>query len=215
MNDRPISPGRLLINACYALIVIVVSFAIAQVAGTVMGWILHTDTLSSTSWDLSHNFYFVYPIRGVAALAVFLIAVYSFSRMHGYRVAFSLRETMTKSDFLIETVPAVLLSNVLLYFLVRTYMPSWYLSGALAALFKLIDPTDIYKVFGGNFLDPVETLKWISMKYYLWLQLIFDVVISVAAILIMRKGRRAGEIAAQEDHDKQLAEMRRDSGLDK
>lgn len=215
MNDRPLSPGRLLTNACYVLIIAVSSFVIAQVAGTVLGWILHTDTLSSSNWDLSHNYYVVYPIRGAAALAVFLVAVYFFSRMHGYRVAFSLREVMTKSDFIIETVPAVFLSNVLLYIFARTFMPSWYLSGSLAAVFKLIDPTDIYKVFGGNFLDPVETLKWISMKYYIWLQILFDVVISVAAILLMRKGRRAGERAAQQDHDKQLAEMRRDSGLDK
>lgn len=215
MNDRPLSPGRLLTHACYVLIIVISSFAIAQVAGTVCGWILHTDILSSTNWDLSHNFQLVYPIRGVAALAVFLAAVYFFSRIHGYRVAFSLRENMTKSDFLIETVPAVLLANVLLYFFVRTYMPSWYLSGTLAALFKLIDPTDIYKVFGGNFLDPTETLAWLSMKYYLWLQIIFDVLISVGAILLMRKGRRAGELVAQQDHDKQLAEMRRESGLDK
>lgn len=215
MTDRSVAPGRLLINACYTLIVFVASFALAQVVGTVFGWILHTDILSSTNWNLSHNYRFVYPIRGVAALAVFFVAVYFFSRTHGYRVAFSLRETMTKADFLIEAVPAVFLSNVLLYFFVRTYMPSWYLSGSLAAMFRLIDPTDIYKVFGGIYLDPVETLEWLSMKYYLWLQILFDVGIAVVAILLMRKGRRAGEITAQKAHDQQLAEMRRDSGLDK
>ncbi|MCH5183821.1 MAG: hypothetical protein J1E00_06570 [Oscillospiraceae bacterium] len=215
MNDRPLSPGRLLTHACYVLIIMISSFAIAQVVGTVLGWILHTDLLKDSNWDLSHNYYVVYPIRGAAALAVFLVAVYFFSRMHGYRVAFSLRETMTKSDFIIETVPAVVLADGLLYFFAMTFMPSWYLSGWLAALFKLIDPTDIYKVFGGVYLDPSETLEWITWKYYIWIQILFDVVIAVAAILLMRKGRRAGEVIAQKDHDKQLAEMRRESGLDK
>ena len=214
MNDRPLSPGRMLTHACYVLVVVVSSFALAQVVGTVFGWILHPDTTIQA--DLSRNYYFAYPIRGLAALAVFLAAVYFFSRTHGYRVAFSLRETMTTMDFLIETIPTLLLVEFVLYRFAWSYLPSWYLAGPLAALFGIFNPSDMYGMeFGGTSVEGFMTIDNISLFYYLWLQILLDVGIAVVAVLLMRKGRRAGEIAAQEDHDKQLAEMRRDSGLDK
>lgn len=214
MNDRPLSPGRMLTHACYVLVVVVSSFALAQVVGTVFGWILHPDTTIQA--DLSRNYYVAYPIRGVAALAVFLVAVYFFSRTHGYRVAFSLRETMTTMDFLIETIPTLLLVEVILYRFAWSYLPSWYLAGPLAALFGIFNPSDMYGMeFGGTSIEGFMTIDNISLVYYLWLQILLDVGIAVVAVLLMRKGRRAGEIAAQKDHEKQLAEMRRDSGLDK
>lgn len=214
MNDRPLSPGRMLTHACYVLVVVVSSFALAQVVGTVFGWILHPDTTIQA--DLSRNYYVAYPIRGVAALAVFLVAVYFFSRTHGYRVAFSLRETMTTMDFLIETIPTLLFVEVILYRFAWSYLPSWYLAGPLAALFGIFNPSDMYGMeFGGTSVEGFMTIDNISQIYYPWLQILLDVGIAVVAVLLMRKGRRAGEIAAQKDHEKQLAEMRRDSGLDK
>ena len=213
MNDRPLSPGRMLTHACYALIVVVASFVLAQIVGTVFGWILHPDTTIQA--DLSRNYYFAYPIRGLAALAVYLVAVYRFSRTHGYRVAFSLRETMTNMDFLIETIPAMLLVEIVLYRFAWSYLPSWYLAGPLAALFGIITPSDIYGMdFGGTKIEGLMNIDTLSL-YYLWIQILLDVVIAVVAILLMRKGRRAGEVAAKQAHEQQLAEMRRDSGLDK
>ena len=214
MNNRPLSPGRMLTHACYVLIVVVASFALAQVVGTVFGWILHPDTTIQA--DLSRNYYVAYPIRGVAALVVFLAAVYFFSRRHGYSVAFSLRETMTRMDFFIETSPALLLVEVVLYRFAWSYLPSWYLAGPLAALFGIFNPSDMYGMeFGGTSVEGLMTIDNISLLYYLWLQILIDVEIAVVVVLLMCKCRRAGERAAQEDHDKQLAEMRRDSGLDK
>ena len=214
MNDRPLSPGRMLTHACYVLIVVVASFALAQVVGTVFGWILHPDTAIQA--DLSRNYYFAYPIRGLAALAVFLLAVYAFSRTHGYRVAFSLRETMTRMDFFIETIPALLLVEVVLYRFAWSYLPSWYLAGPLAALSGIFNPSDMYGMeFGGTSVEGLMTIDSVALLYYLWLQILIDVAIAVVAVLLMWKGRRAGERVAQQDHEKQLAEMRRDSGLDK
>lgn len=212
MNDRPLSPGRLFTHACYALVVVVSSFFLAQVVGTVFGWILRPDT--AVQADLSRNYYVAYPIRGLAAVAVFLVAVYFFSRMHGYRVAFSLRETMTKTDFLIETIPTLLLAEIALYRFGWSYLPSWYLAGPLAAVFGLFDPSNAYGKDGGTAWEGLLSIDDLTVDYW-WIQVLIDVVIVAAVVLLMWKGRRAGEVAAQEAHDKQLAEMRRDSGLDK
>lgn len=213
MKDRTPSPGRILTNAGYVLVVVVAAFALAQVVGTVFGWILHPDT--DVKADLSRNYYFAYPIRGLASLVVFLVSLYGFSRTHAYRVAFSLRETATTPVFLIETVPVLLLVTGVLYRFAWSVLPSWYLSGALAGLLGIITPHDIYSMtFGGTSLEGIMDIDSISL-YYIWLQLLLDVAIIVVAVLLMRKARRAGEIAAQKAHDQQLAEMRRESGLDK
>lgn len=216
MKGPSISPSRLLINAFYVLFVLVGAFAVSMVFGAVSGWILHTDTLAGAKGDLSHNFYVVYPIRGVVAVVAFFISLYMFSRTHGFRVAFGLRETMTKFDFLVETLPALLVYLILIYRFFWSALPSWYLSGALASLLGIIDPSNIYALeFGGTGIEGSVDLGLLSIFYYLWLQVLLDLVIAVAAVFILRKGRRAGEVTAQEAHDKQLAEMRRDSGLDK
>lgn len=215
MKGPSLSPSRLLINAFYVLFVLVGAFAVSMVFGAVSGWILHTDTLAGAKGDLSHNFYVVYPIRAIVAIAAFFVALYMFSRTHGFRVAFSLRETMTTFDFLVETLPALLVYLVLIYRFLWSSLPSWYLAGALAAIFRIIDPSNIYALeFGGTGIEGSVDLGLLSVFYYLWLQILIDVAIAVVAVFILRKGRRAGEVSAQEAHDHQLSEMRRDSGLD-
>ncbi len=213
MSGPTLPPKRLLINAAYALIVLFVSFAIAQVVGTVFGWVLRPET--AVQADMRYNYNVAYPIRGIAALAAYFLSLWCSGRTHAYRVAFSLRETMTRFDFLVETLPALLLLQVLLYRFCWSALPSWYLAGGLASLFGLICPGDMYSMdFGGTSVEGLMDIDAISLQYYLWLQILVDVVIAVGAVLLLWKARRSGERAAAAAHERQLAEMRRDSGLE-
>ena len=215
-KSKSVTPGRLLTNACYAFVVLAVALVIAWLVGVVVGWIVPADTFISARGDLSHNYYVAYSIRGSAILLVFFVAMYFLSRTHGYRVAFSLREHMTTADFVIETFLALVVFEAVTYWIMRESLASWYLSGTLAAVFGIIDPSDIYSLsFGGTGLESDFTIQNIAIFYYLWLQILLDVVIAVASVFVLRKGRLAGEVAAQKAHEQQLAEMRRESGLDK
>ena len=213
MNGPTIPPKRLLVNAGYALIVLFVSFAIAQVVGTVFGWVLHPET--SVQADMRYNYNVAYPIRGLASLAAYFLSLWCIGRTHAFRVAFSLRETMTRFDFLVETIPVLLLLEVLYYRFGWSYLPSWHLAGGLASLFGVICPGDLYSMgFGGTSIEGIMDIDAISLQYYLWLQVLVDVVIAVCAVLLLWKARRSGERAAAAAHERQLAEMKKESGIE-
>lgn len=215
LTGKPVTPKRLIVNACYVFIVLMVSFAISGLVMMVLGWIFPPDSIDQARGDLSYNYYVSYPIRGVAGVAVFFIAQYFLSKTHGYRVAFSLRETMTKADFWIETAIGLVVYTAFIYWVAYDFLPSWFLSGTLAALFKIINASNIYTtVAGGTVVEARIGIEQIALVYYLWIQILLDMVIVAASFFVLRKGRRAGEIAAQEAHEQQLAEMRRDSGLE-
>ena len=213
-KENSVTPGRLLTNAAYVFVVLMAAFAVSELIGIVIGWIVPADTLLSSRGDLSHNYYVVYPIRGFVMLLVFFGAMFIFSRKHGYRVAFSHREKMTTADFLIETVIAFVVYEALMYWIAREVLPSWYLSGTLAALFGVFDATDIYNsAFAGTVLSYSFDIEEIALYYYLWLQILLDLLFAIVSIFILRKGRLIGEAAARKAHDQQLAEMRQESGL--
>lgn len=211
-KENAVTPGRLLTNAAYVFVVLMAAFAVSELVGLVVGWIVPADTLLSSRGDLSHNYYVVYPIRGLAMLLVFFGAAFLFSRRHGYRVAFSHREKMTLSDFIIETVIAFLVYEALMYWIAREILPSWYLSGTLAAMFGIFDASDVYHS-AGTVLNVGFDIEELALYYYLWLQILLDLLFAAVSVFVLRKGRLLGETAAQKAHDQQLAEMRKESGL--
>lgn len=213
-KENAVTPGRLLTNAAYVFVVLMAAFAVSELIGVVVGWIFPADTVLSSRGDVSHNYHVVYPIRGLVILLAFFAASFVFSRMHGYRVAFSRREKMTTADFIIETVIGLILFEAVMYWLARTVLPSWYLSGTLAALFGIFDASDIYSSdLAGTVLSAKLDFELISLYYYLWLQILLDLLFAVVSVFVLRKGRLIGETSAQNAHDQQLAEMQQESGL--
>lgn len=205
--------NRLLLHICYLFLFLVISWVVSRFVGMVAGWIVSPKDLADAKGDLRYNYYVAYPVRGLLMLGSFLLSLYLCCRSFGYRDAFRYREAMTRNRFLIEAIPALVLYTLFVYWFSWFSMSSWYLSGSLAALFGVIDASDIYRSFEGSTLEGLVTVQDISMRFYLWLQILLDILLTIPYALLMYKSRKSGERSAAKAHEKQLAEMKAEHGL--
>ncbi len=205
--------NRLLLHICYLFLFLVISWLISRFVGMVAGWIFTPKELAGAKGDLRYNYYVAYPVRGLLMLASFLLSLYICCRTFGYRDAFDSRETVSRNRFLIEAVPALVLFTLFVYWISWQTMCSWYLSGTLAALFGLVNASNIYESFSGSILEGTVSISDISVRYYLWLQILLDILLTLPYGLVMYKSRKSGELSAAKAHEKQLAEMKAEHGL--
>ena len=198
--------GGLALNIVYLLIVLVIAFAASQIAGTVFGWIFKADSDEVVrNGDLSRNYYLVYPIRGIFVLIVFYACTFFASSRLGYSLAYEYKMSIPKKNHNTQAVFAIILFELLAVIFID-FWPSWYLSSWLAALFGFFDPHDLLEstsdVLGGK-----VDIEGIWTHYYLWLQLILEVIIAVGTFFILRKGRYTGEENAFVAREKLLKEL--------
>ena len=180
--------GGLFVNAAYLLIVLAIAFAASQLAGTVFGWILPADTIAETRGDLSRNFSYIYPIRGVITLLVFYLAAFVGASRLGYSLAYEYKMPMPSKNHNAQAIVALIVFELLCIIFID-FLPSWYLSGPVSALFGTFDPSDVYST---ELEGSVEILSlWLTN--YFGLQLAFEAVIAVGSFFVLKKGRRTGE----------------------
>ena len=194
--------GGLVLNAVYLLLILVIAFFVSQAAGILFGWIFPADTLEATRGDLSRNYRLIYPIRGLVVLAVFYLAAYIGASKLGFSLAYEYKMPMPPKSHMVQAIFGIVVFELLSMIFID-FLPSWYLSSFLAALFGFFDPTNVFT----SDLEGTTTIIKLWTYYYLWLQIILEVIFAVGSYFALRAGRRAGEANAFEARKKLLNEL--------
>ena len=108
-------------------------------------------------------------------------------------------------SFVIAAVLAVIAYYFLFVYMMEWFLnlPTWYLSGALASLFGLVDASNIYNTVA----EGAAEIENIWLLHYLWLHVLLELAFIVGACVVMRIARRHGEDSAFKEHEAQIAEL--------
>lgn len=194
--------GGLILNAVYLLLILAIAFFASQIAGVIFGWIFKADTIEATRGDLSRNFRLIYPIHGIFVLIVFYIVAYIGANKLGYNLAYEYKMPMPPKSHTAQSILGIIVFELFSLILID-FLPSWYLSGPLAALFGFFDPSDVF----ASELEGTATITKLWLIYYVWLQVILEVIFAVGSYFVLRAGRRSGEARAFEARKQLLEEL--------
>ncbi len=194
----------ILLNAAYTFIVLAIAILAAMVAKIVLNIFLPIDLVADRGGDYSRNFLLAFPIHGVVSAAVFMGVCYFGSKTVGFRTGFRFRQNISTVSFVIQAVLAVIVYYFLFLYMFEWVLnlPTWYLSGFLAAVTGIIDAGNIYNTMSEGFAE-IENIY----LHYLWLHVLLEIAFIVGSCVLMRFARRHGEKAAEKEHEAQLAEL--------
>ena len=191
----------ILVPVFWMFVVLFASFLIAESIGTVFGWIVRPDSIVKTK-DLSRNFYLVYPLYGVITAGILFVLRYFFARLMGYRDGFRTKERTRPSRVFLHFVLSYIVFEFIALYFFWNVLPSWFLGGSLAALFRIFNAADVFDtVFEGS----VEILD--LTVYFWWLMAILEIGFAVLSFVVTKKGRAKGEDAGIAERDKRLKEL--------
>ena len=197
------------LNAAYTFIVLAISFLISMLARTVCNLPLAIDEVAAKGGDYSRNYYLVFPIHGLVSAIVFIASAYFISKKFGFSTGFKYRTSISTPAFVVQGIIAILFYIFLFVYMFEMWfsLPTWYLSGFLAAVFGIFDPSNVneYAAKLGGAAEP-ENLYLL----YFWLHIIVEAIFLVGVTVVMRYGRKAGEAQAEKEHQAQLAELQQE-----
>lgn len=194
----------ILLNAAYTFIVFAAAILAAMVAKLILNLFLPIDLTASQGGDYSRNFLLVFPFHGLLSGAAFLAVCYFGSKTVGFRTGFRYRNQITTNAFVIQAVIAVIVYYFLFLYMFEWWqnLPTWYLSGFLAAVTGIIDASNIYNTVSEGFAE-IENIYF----HYFGLHVLLELLFVSGSVVLMRFARRRGEMNAQKEHEKQLAEL--------
>lgn len=206
MSER--QPAKfILLNAAYTFVVLSIAIFAAMMAKILLNIFLPIDTLASEGGDYSRNYFLVFPLHGLLSAAAFLAVSYFGSMKVGFKTGFRFRQNISTVSFLAQAFIAVIVYYFLFLYMMEWWanLPTWYLSGFLAALTGIIDASNIYNTVAEGFAETEN----IYLQYF-GLHILLEILFIVGAVFIMRIGRRQGEVKAQKEHESQIAELERE-----
>ncbi|MBQ3002189.1 MAG: hypothetical protein IJD82_00500 [Clostridia bacterium] len=194
----------ILLNAAYNFIVLAIAILAAMLVKIVLNLILPIDLQPAQGGDYSRNFHLVFPIHGIVSALAFFAVCYFGGKKVGFNTGFRYRTEMSTVSFVISAVLAMIVYYFLFIYMMEWYhnLPTWYLSGALAALTGIIDAGNIYNNVSEGFAE-IDNLYF----HYFGLHILLEILFIVGAAVVMRIARRHGEQSAVKVHEAQLAEL--------
>lgn len=192
------------LNAAYTFIVFAIAIVASMLTKLVLNLFLPIDLTASEGGDYSRNFLLVFPIHGLLSALAFLGVCYFGSKKVGFNVGFRLRKNISTVSFILQAVLAVIVYYFLFLYMMEWWenLPTWYLSGFLAAVTGVIDASNIYNTVSEGFAE-IENLYF----HYFWIHILLELLFIIGSVVLMRFGRRKGEKKAQTEHEAQLAEL--------
>lgn len=197
----------IVLNAAYTFIILGLSLAAAMVAKLILNLFLPIDLSSAQGGDYSRNYYLVFPIHGVVTAAVFLLTAYFGGKTNGFKTGFRFRTSISTPAFIVQAILAVIVYYFLFLYMFEwwTNLPTWYLSGFLAALFGIFDASNIYDSVAQGYAE-IENIYFL----YLWLHTLLEIAFIVVALILVKLGRTKGEREAAARHEAQMAELEKE-----
>lgn len=196
-----------LLNAAYTLIILGLSLAAALVAKLILNIFLPIDLMSGAGGDYSRNYLFVFPIHGLVSGAAFLATSYFGGKTNGFKTGFRFRTSISTPVFIIQGVLAVIVYYFFFLYMMEwwTNLPTWFLSGFLAAVFGIFDASNIYSSVAEGYAE-IENIYFL----YLWLHALLEVAFIALSLFLVKLGRTRGEKEAVARHEAQLAELEKE-----
>lgn len=193
-----------LLNAAYTFVILSVAIFAAMMAKILLNIFLPIDTLASEGGDYSRNYFLAFPAHGLFSAAAFLAVSYFGSRKVGFKTGFRFRQNLSTASFIVQAVIAIIVYYFLFLYMLEWWenLPTWYLSGFLAALTGMIDASNIYNTVAEGYAE-IENIYF----HYFGLHIVLELLFIAVAVFLMRIGRRRGENRAQKEHEAQLAEL--------
>ena len=195
------------LNAAYTFIILALSLAAAMVANQIVNIFLPFETQFKPGGDFSHNYLLAFPIHGVVSAAAFLLTAYFGGKTNGYKTGFKFRVSISTPTFIVQAILAVIAYYFLFSYMfgLWTNLPTWYLSGFLAALFGIIDSNNIFNSVAQGFAN-IDNLYLL----YFWLHALMEIVFIVITVVLIKLGRTRGEKEAVARHEAQMAELEKE-----
>ncbi|MBR5264331.1 MAG: hypothetical protein IKV50_06520, partial [Clostridia bacterium] len=134
----------LFLNAAYTFIILAVALVAAMVARWIINPLLPVDLMAAQGGDYSRNFFVVFPIHGIASGLAFLLVAYFGGKSNGFKTCFRFRAAISTPVFILQAILAVVVYYFLFIYMCEwfTNLPTWYLSGFLAAAFGIFDASN-------------------------------------------------------------------------
>lgn len=209
MNEKqPIK--WIFLNAAYTFIVLALSLAAAMVAKLILNIFLPIELSDGRGGDFSQTYLLSFPIHGIISAAAFLITAYFGGRTNGFKTGFRFRTSISTPAFIVQGILSVIAYYFLFLYMFEwwTNLPTWYLSGFLAAAFGVFDASNIYSSVAQGYAD----MNNLYLLYF-WLHALMEIVFIIITLVIIKLGRKRGETRAAEEHEKQIAELQQEKEL--
>ena len=209
MNEKqPIK--WIFLNAAYAFIILALSLAAAMVAKLILNIFLPIELSDGRGGDYSQTYLLSFPIHGIVSAAAFLITAYFGGKTNGFKTGFRFRTAISTPAFIIQGILAVIAYYFLFLYMFEwwTNLPTWYLSGFLAAAFGVFDASNIYSSVAQGYAD----MNNLYLLYF-WLHALMEIVFIIITLVIIKLGRKRGETRAAKEHEKQIAELQQEKEL--
>ncbi len=209
MNEKqPIK--WIFLNAAYTFIILALSLAAAMVAKLILNIFLPIELSDGRGGDYSQTYLLSFPIHGIVSAAAFLITAYFGGKTNGFKTGFRFRTSISTPAFIVQGILAVIAYYFLFLYMFEwwTNLPTWYLSGFLAAAFGVFDASNIYSSVAQGYAD----MNNLYLLYF-WLHALMEIVFIIITLVIIKLGRKRGETRAAEEHEKQMAELQQEKEL--
>ena len=209
MNEKqPIK--WIFLNAAYTFIILALSLAAAMVAKLILNIFLPIELSDGRGGDFSQTYLLSFPIHGIVSAAAFLITAYFGGKTNGFKTGFRFRTSISTPAFIVQGILAVIAYYFLFLYMFEwwTNLPTWDLSGFLAAAFGVFDASNIYSSVAQGYAD----MNNLYLLYF-WLHALMEIVFIIITLVIIKLGRKRGETRAAEEHEKQIAELQQEKEL--